>query len=77
MYLTQKSSNRIYSSLYRIMVLGADTTEMVKTKLINSVSSFIKAYWKYYILYNVFIVNPNQMVYTNLDWTERTRFTKE
>ncbi|GAA4890738.1 hypothetical protein GCM10023311_13770 [Flaviramulus aquimarinus] len=78
MYLTQKSSkwNKYYGPS-GILVLAADTTKVVKTKLINSVSDLIKTYRKYYNLYNVFIVYPNQMVYTNLDWTEKTRLKKE
>lgn len=52
-------------------MLIADTTEKVITKLINLVSSFFKAYWKYYTLYDVYNVNPNQMIYTNSDWSKK------
>lgn len=63
--------NYKYYSLYRIMILIADTTRIVITKLINSVSGLLKAYWKYYTLYDVYNVNPNQIVSTNLDWSKK------
>ena len=68
--------NYKYYSLYRIMILIADTTQIVITKIINSVSGFFKAYWKYYTLYDVYHVNPNQMVYTNSDWRKKQDLKK-
>ena len=76
MYLTEKSSKTYfkYHTLFTSLVLKGSKTQH-KTKRINfSITSFLKTYWKYYNLYNVFIVQPNQLTYTNLDWTEKTRF---
>ena len=53
--------------------------EMVKTKKRAKfrISSIFKTYRKYYNLYPVFTAQPNQMVYTNLDWTEKSRLEKK
>ena len=73
MYLPLKINkwNYKYYSLNRIMILTADATKKITTKLITLVLNFFKAYWKYYTLYDVYHVNPNQMVYTNSDWSKK------
>ena len=73
MYLTEKSS-KTYYTLFKSLVLRGSKTQHKTKRIIFPVTSFLKTYWKYYNLYNVFIVQPNQMTYTNLDWTEKTRF---
>lgn len=75
MYLTEKSNETDYT-LFTSLVLRENKTQH-KTRSINfSISGFFKAYWKYYNLYDVYITHPNQMVYTNMDRSEKARFKK-
>jgi hypothetical protein len=73
MYLTEKSNKTYYKyhTLFTSLLLKSNKKKH-KTKRFNfSLTGFFKIYWKYYNLNKVFIVQPNQITYTNLDWTEK------
>ena len=68
MYLTNRNNKHL--ALFRVLVIVNVYVSNKAKSAKFKISKMIKAYWKYYTLYDVYHVNPNQIVYTNLDWSK-------
>ncbi|PWH83803.1 hypothetical protein DIS18_04425 [Algibacter marinivivus] len=71
MYLTSRS-NKYLTHFKSLVLVVVNASNKVNTKTAKfKLSRLINAYWKYYTLYDVYHVNPNQIVYTNSDWSKK------